>query len=473
MNEPAYLTYFRALCAIPHGSGQTRDVSDFCVAFAKAHGLDCAQDEYNNVVIRKPASEGYEDHPTVVLQGHLDMVCEKDADCPIDMTQEPLCLCFDGDKLYAKGTTLGGDDGIAVAYALAILADDSIEHPALEVLLTTDEEIGMIGANALDPALITGRTLINMDSEEEGILLAGCAGGAHILLRMPITREHCAGKRYSLRVTGLPGGHSGTEINMGHANADYVLADALRLLAKHEGFALLSMEGGTKDNAIPRQACAVFLLQDDDAFVAETLAALEIDEKKLYPADKDLRFIWQSETDDEADALDDVSTGRFLDLLAQLPNGVQAMSAYDASLVQTSLNLGILKIDKDSVQITISVRSSINAERDALLRVIESCADAARATAQVGGLYPGWEFKQDSRLRDVMCHAFETCYGKLPKVQTIHAGLECGLFCNMWEDLDCISMGPNMYDIHTPRESLSLASAARTWHYLLEVLKNL
>lgn len=459
------LYYFEELCAIPHGSRDTKRISDYCVRFAQERGLRYVQDEWNNVVIYKPASKGYEEHPTVILQGHLDMVCEKDADCDIDFSKDGLRLAHDGNYIFAEGTTLGGDDGIAVAYALAILASDTLKHPPIEAVFTVDEEIGMLGADAMDMSVLQGRILLNCDSEDEGILTVSCAGGATSCLKRPISREAAQGEIWRMGVRGLTGGHSGVEINKGRANANKVLANILAKLPVR----LISIDGGSKDNAIPRASEALVLAeQPEEAFAA---AAAEV--QKMLPATETaVEFVCEKAETDILPMTEEASAA-VLGLLKALPNGVQAMSEDIEGLVQTSLNLGILKTEADEVLMTFSVRSSVNTEKAALIASLREIGDSFGAAYSQSGEYPAWEYQKESRLRDTMVETYRALYGKEPVVEAIHAGLECGIFSDRLTGLDAVSFGPQMHDIHTSREKLDIGSVERTWDYLVAVLERL
>lgn len=465
--EPAsVMRYFEELCAIPHGSLDTKRISDYCVEFAKAHGLRYVQDASNNVVIYKAATQGYENHPTVILQGHLDMVCEKEADCDIDFATDGLRLCHDGAYIFAKGTTLGGDDGIAVAYALAVLASDDVKHPPLECVFTVDEEIGMLGADAMDMSVLNGRLLLNCDSEDEGILTVSCAGGARSDFKLPVQWETSCAKAWRLSVADLIGGHSGVEINAGRANANKVLAEILQKLPVR----LISVDGGSKDNAIPRHCVACVTTEAADLPERFEKAAQEA-KLTLPKSETEVRFT--CEPIEAERCMTAQASEAVISLLNDLPNGVRAMSAEINGLVQTSLNLGILETTGDYVRMAFSVRSSVNREKAELLETLRALAEKYGADYEESGHYPAWEYRKDSVLRQTMVDAFETLYGKKPVVEAIHAGLECGIFCDRLEGLDAVSFGPKMFDIHTTRERLDIASVQRTWEYLLAVLERL
>ena len=464
--------YFEEICAIPHGSRNTKAISDYLVAFAKEHNLKYIQDESNNVILFGPGTCGMEDHAPVILQGHMDMVCEKDASCPLDMAVDGLDLMHDDRYVYAKGTTLGGDDGIAVAYALAILEDNTIAHPPLEVIITVDEEIGMLGATAIDLSMLQGRTLVNLDSEEEGIFTVSCAGGATSVISLPVERKAVYGPCVRLTVDGLQGGHSGAEIHKNRANANKVMGEYLSRIQKLMPLCLTSFTGGSKDNAIPRSCQATVVAMGIGIERINDVAAqlqAEIREKFDEPEASIQAF------DVDAlggNSLTTAATSDVISLLCACPNGVQSYSQDMPGLVQTSLNLGIAKLG-DQFTATFSVRSSVNQEKEELIRKLRELTDFYNGTYTQSGTYPAWEFRKDSPLRDTMVRIYREMFGKEPQVLAIHAGLECGLLGDKLPGLDCVSIGPQMHDIHTSREKLEIASTERTWNFLLEVLKNL
>ncbi|MBO5976678.1 MAG: aminoacyl-histidine dipeptidase [Oscillospiraceae bacterium] len=468
--EPkSVMSIFETICSIPHGSGNTKALSDWCVDFAAKRGLEHYQDELNNVIIIKEATAGYENAKPVILQGHIDMVCQQEADLAKDMSKEGLDLAVDGDDIHAIGTTLGGDDGIAVAMALAILDTDDIPHPRLEVMLTVDEETGMYGAAGIDVSAIKGKTLINIDSEEEGIFTVSCAGGARANCFLPIVREYAEGEFVNVIISGLKGGHSGVEIDKGRANATILMGRFLSLLA-HGSFRILTLEGGSADNAIPlRCEAGLFGCADEIAKTAEIAEAIFKKEYRNTDAGVVIEVI---RADSPCrNALDAESTQRACDLLTLVPNGIQAMSSDIPGLVETSLNLGILKLGEDTLRASFALRSSVGSRKEAMKTTLKSVLRVLGGHVEITGDYPAWEYRAESPLRDLMTEVYIRQYGEQPEVLAIHAGLECGLLSAKIPDLDCVSIGPNMKDIHTTSERMSISSVQRVWKFVLEVLK--
>lgn len=462
--------YFERISAIPRGSGKTEIISDYCENFAKEKGLDYYRDEAGNVVIFKTGTNGRENEEPVILQGHLDMVCEKENDCNINFETEGLSLAVDGDFVYAEGTTLGGDDGIAVAMCLALLDSNDVSHPPIEAVFTVDEEIGMLGADVLDTSVLKGRRMINIDSENEGVLWVSCAGGARIDIELPVKREAASGNCCEITVGGLHGGHSGAEIHVGYANASVLMGRLLAKLSEKTKISVVRIDGGTKDNAITRECiCTVYSDENISGYLAETEAEFK---NEFSDTDPDL-FVAVKAVEDGCDAMCADSTKAVISMLNELPYGVMAMSKEIDGLVETSLNLGTLKTDADKVHFGYSVRSSKNDDREALLDRLVAIADKYSASNKITGRYPGWAFVKDSALQKVMAETYKEMYGRDMQVTAIHAGLECGLFCGKISGLDCVSLGPDLYDIHTPGEKLSISSAKRVWEYLLAVLAKL
>lgn len=465
--------FFAEICAIPHGSRNTKPISDYLVQFAQARHLKVRQDKLNNVIIWKDGTPGYEDHPPVILQGHMDMVCEKDPDCTINFLTDGLALTHDSENVFARGTTLGGDDGIAVAYSLALLDATDIPHPPLEVIITVDEEIGMLGAADIDLSDLKGRIMVNLDSEDEGILTVSCAGGARSTLKLPVTRSMVSGPCVIVEVGGLKGGHSGVEIDKNRCNASKALGLLLQRITETMPICLTSLAGGSQDNAIPRFCRATFVAMRLELSEITRLAqALQEEIRSTY--DEPDAVVTVSEADATGGlALSTELSKKAANLMCDLPNGILAWSQDIQGLVQTSLNLGIAKLLDDCLSLTFSVRSSVNDEKEALLAKLRRiAADYGCEYSQMGD-YPAWEYKKDSTLRVLMVDIFREMFGREPEVVAIHAGLECGILSEKLPGLDCVSFGPQMHDIHTSREKLNIASTARMWQYLTEILKRL
>lgn len=465
--------YFEQIAAIPHGSRNTKAISDYLVDFAKEHNLVWYQDENNNVVIVKEASAGYEAAEPIIIQGHMDMVCEKEKGVDIDFEKDGLKLYIDGDFLKAEGTTLGGDDGIAVAYALALLDSQEIAHPKLEVVITVDEEIGMLGADAIDLSMLTGHTMLNIDSEVEGSFLTGCAGGMAVNVTLPIKRVMQSGEKVALTITGLEGGHSGSEIDKEHGNANILMGRLLRALFEEIPFGIISLAGGLKDNAITRECVTELLVPRENVNLVKEIAdKLDIELKKEFmTADPSVCIEFEDLGKKEESILDFGSVSRVIFYLRSVPNGVQHMSQVMHGLVETSLNLGIMELKEDALHTVTSIRSSVGTRKADLLDRVTAIVELLGGEAEVEGDYPAWEYKQDSSLRPQIAKVYKQLYGKDPVFETIHAGLECGILSEKIKNLDCVSFGPDNFDIHTPKERLSISSTGRVWDFIVEFLR--
>lgn len=465
--------YFEEITKIPHGSGNVEQISDFLAAFAEERGLFHIQDAWKNVIIVKEATPGYEKEPAVILQGHMDMVAVKKPDCDIDMKKDGLRVAVEGDKIYAEGTSLGGDDGIAVAYALALLDSDSISHPKLEVIITVDEEVGMDGAREIDLSMLTGNRMVNLDSEDEGIFLTSCAGGARVKCDLKLETQRSSGITYEVTVGGLLGGHSGGEIDKERGNSNCLFGRLLRRLCEKMPVGLAELKGGLADNAIPRETVGTLVIDkaDSEKF-ASILDTVEKEiQSELSSKDPEV-FIKAKEKESAAvEGTTAESTRRAANFLSAVPNGVQAMSADMPGLVETSLNLGILEYADGELRAEFSVRSSVESAKNALIGRLFALTELAGGSNTVTGDYPGWKFRKDSPLREKMVRLYEEMYGTTPKVEAIHAGLECGILGSKISDLDCVSMGPDMRDIHTTEETLSISSTRRVWEYLVRLLE--
>lgn len=485
--------YFEQICRIPHPSYHCEAISNYLMDFAKAHGLEAYQDQFYNVIIIKEATAGKEELEPIMIQGHMDMVTVKDDGIRIDMQKEGLQLAIDGDYIYAKGTSLGGDDGIAIAYGLALLDDDTLSLPRIELVVTTEEEVGMEGATGIDLSVCRANRMLNLDSEDEGEFVIACAGGMRVHAdmeageKLPLTENELL---YCIEVGGLAGGHSGTEIIRHSANACKVIGSVLHgLWAMDCPFMMMDLEGGTKDNAIPIYAKALIAVSKERKDqIKANIDKLHEDFRKQYgatdpdgyvkcsevePADRnDMQSCLQN-TKKEILLFSKERTRQIIDLLCEVPNGVQSMCTEMPELPQTSLNLGIMKGEADGIHFDFSLRSSVSAEKKELCDKVCEIIDKYEGTYELGGDYPAWEYKADSALREHLVRVYEKQYGKLPEVLSIHAGLECGILASKKPGLDCVSVGPDILDIHTTRERLSISSVQRVWKFLVEALETL
>jgi len=466
--------YFEAICSIPHGSGNVSALVDYCVGFAKERGLSWFRDEANNLVIRKPASPGYEGSDVMILQGHTDMVCEKEAGLDFDFTKDAICPVINGDLIYAQGTTLGGDNGIAVAMCLALLDDDTLEHPPLEILFTSDEEIGMLGAFAFDCSNLKGHKLINLDSEYEGVLMCSCAGGLNAYSTLAVRRETKRLCRVSLSIDGLKSGHSGVEIDKGRANSNVLMARMLSGLAEKAQYQLVSLDGGPRETAIACKTSATLAVPagQADLLLRETEGWEKIFKKEYASTEPSLTVRANTEGEAEVSALTLESTRQAVKTILALPDGVQAMSMDMPGLVQTSVNFGVMTLREDELFFSNTIRSSVTSQKMWVLNKIKAVAALAGGKTEVSGNYPGWSFNPNSVVKDTILQAYQRLFGKEAKVDAVHAGIECGLFADSIEDLDCVSIGPEMADVHTPREHFSISSVQRTYELLKAVLKD-
>lgn len=468
------LGFFEEICEIPHGSKNEKALSDHLVAFAKQRKLEVIQDASNNVIIIKEATKGYENAEPIMLQGHMDMVCEKVKESNHDFTKDPLRLKLNGSILTADGTTLGADNGIAVAMEMALLDSSDIEHPRLECIFTTDEETGLFGAEAIDISMLKSRKLINLDSEEEGIFTVSCAGGITAQSSLPLSYETRSGEVFELKVSGLQGGHSGGEINKERLNANILMGRVLYELAKEVSFRIVTINGGNADNVITKE-CAATIVVPCGAQAKKVLSIIErihstvAHECKV--TDPAVEITAQPQGKQEVRAFDKDTTFRVYSILLIYPQGIYAMSMEIPGLVESSLNLGVLKTEEGSLRITAGIRSAVDSRIYFLADKVAGTAASFGGTTTFDGYYPGWEYKAESPLKDLMISVFKKQYGKEPVIEAIHAGLECGMFTQKVENLDCISIGPDLRDVHTPDESMDLDSVKRVWDFLLEVLK--
>lgn len=465
--------YFEKLCSVPHGSGNTKAISDMCVGFAKELGLRYRQEPCNNLIIWKDASPGYETSEPIILQGHIDMVCAKTDDCTKDMKTEGLDLRTDGQWVWADKTSLGADNGIAVAMILAIMADDTLPHPPLEAVFTVDEEVGMDGAFALDCSDLKSKRLLNLDSEIEGVFTVSCAGGMRADCLLPGKPETAAGMDgYTVTIAGLKGGHSGGDIHLGRGNANQLMGRVLySAMERFRGLRLAAVSGGQFDNVICSRCDATVALPaghgtDFEAFIREFDATLK---NEYAGCDDGVTVSCEAAAADTAVSAE--TTSVMLHTLLALPQGVQAMNVDFPGLVQTSLNLGVLRLAEDGLHITFSIRSCIASQKEMLAQRVHAIVEFAGGSVTERGKYPGWQYVRQSHFRDTVLEAYHDITGKDGIIEATHGGLECGLFIEKIPGLDAISMGPEMHDVHSVRERLNAASTERTYELLCEALK--
>lgn len=465
--------YFEEICAIPHGSRNTKAISDYLVDFAKKHDLEYYQDDSNNVVMIQNATEGYEAAEPIIIQGHMDMVCEKESGVTIDFEKDGLDLYVEDGFLKARGTTLGGDDGIAVAYALAILDSAEIAHPRLEVVITVDEEIGMLGAEVIDLSMLKGHKLLNIDSDVEGSFLTSCAGGMTAQADIPVAYQEQKGNGYSLKITGLFGGHSGSEIDKERANAVVLSGRVLKYISDRMDMEIVSLAGGLKDNAIPREVVTEVLVAEEDkkAFEDAITTITSILQKEYAATDAGLVIEMTDQGVKDAKILNYTSMSKVIFYLRNMPNGIQHMSKVMPGLVETSLNAGIMMLKEDTFMLVHSIRSSVSSRKEELKEKLEYLVGFLGGELEVSGDYPAWEYRAESSMRDLISEVYQDLYHKEPVFEAIHAGLECGILSGKIDDLDCVSFGPTNYDIHTPQERLDIASTERVWNLIVEFLK--
>lgn len=464
--------YFEEISAIPRGSGNTEKIKKYLIDFAVNHNLEYMEDDTGNVLIRKPAFKGYEKAEGVIIQGHMDMVCISRADKIVDFENEGIVVCTDGEKIWADGTSLGADNGIAMAYALAVLESDSIPHPDLEALFTTDEETGLLGASAFDVSLLSGTKLINIDSEIEGCLTVGCAGGLRCTASIKAETESSSGESMKISIKELSGGHSGIEIDKGRENSVKLLGRILFHLSDRFDFNISTINGGLRENAIPSEAETEIYINKlyADSFMTEFHRYTEELKKELKVTEPSLSVLLTGCKPHKEMFTRDF-TKKIIFLIYHCPNGIIKMNPLLQGNVQTSLNIGILSQDDSEITMKFSLRSSVAAEKEELKKKLKSFMEYLGAKVEFAAEYPAWEYRKDSVLRDTTIEAYKKIYRESPEITTLHAGLECGVFAGKNPKLDCISFGPDLKDVHSPDECMTVSSVSRTWRFLLEILK--
>lgn len=462
--------YFKEICTIPHGSGNMGAISDYCVKFAQANGLKAVCDDAKNVVIFKPATKGYENADPVILQGHIDMVCQKTENSTIDFEKDGLDVFTDGDFIKANGTTLGADNGIAVAMIMAILAGKNLQHPPLEAVFTTDEEIGMIGATELDTTILNGRKMINLDAEEAEILTVSCAGGSDLKIFLPVDKKTVHGTKIIFEIKDLKGGHSGVEIDKGRINANILTGRILSQAKKNTGFDIIRIDGGTKSNAIPYCCKAELAVENAQAFIECVNKCFAEVKKEISAREENCSLGLSVESEGDFEVLAPAVRDKLLCMLLVTPNGIVDMSAEIEGLVETSLNLGVMLTAADEIIMQYALRSNKKSALDFLEERLAAFAGFNGCGTDVSGRYEPWEFRENSSLQKLYEATFFERFGRKPQVVAIHAGLECAVFASKIEALDCIAIGPDMFDVHTVNEKLSISSTKATFGLLCDML---
>ena len=475
--EPkAVFEYFEEISNIPRGSGNEKEISDYLLNFGKRLGLESIQDEALNIIIKKPGTKGYENAPTVIIQGHMDMVCEKNNGIEHDFEEDPLKLRIVDDYIYATDTTLGADNGIAVAYAMAILASDDIPHPPIEVLITTDEETGMSGAMAINKEHIDGKILINLDNEEEGYLLVSCAGGIRSNATIDVNYQAINDKKLiKINISGLKGGHSGMDIIKERGNSNKILGRILKGLLREVKFNLVSLNGGSKNNAIPREAEAVIAINvNDENIVVDIINNWNtIISNELRAQDPGLKIEASIYSNNEGKEFTDECTSKVVNLLYLYPNGINTKSTEIEGLVESSTNLGVLTTVDNKVIFDSAIRSSVPSLKEEIVLRSKTIVELLGGDFSTTSDYPAWEYNPNSKIREICQNVHKEMYGKEAEIVAIHAGVECGLFNEKLGNLDMISFGPNLYDVHTPDEHMSISSVRNCYEYLKAILKEI
>ena len=463
--------YFEEISKIPRDSYKEKEISDYLVKFGKEHNLECYQDEVYNVVLRKKASAGYENAPGVILQGHMDMVCEKTEDSDHDFTKDPIDLIVDGNYLRANKTTLGADNGIAVAMMLAIAENDKLQHGPLEFLITTSEEIDLGGAMALKPGVLKGEMLINLDSEDEGILTVGSAGGENIDVLLPLKRTKMEKEFvYKIKLQGFAGGHSGAEIHKGRENSNKAMNKILKTLNEKADIYMVSISGGSKDNAIPRVAEAVIASSEN---IKETIEKVLKEVKEFYIKKEPQTELFFEELSPVNEVMEKEVLTKYIGLIDEIPTGVNSYMKEYPEIVESSDNLAIVTTEENIIRIATSMRSSEPHVLDEIKEKIVKIAEKYNAGYEFSAKYPEWKYRPISALRDKAVEVWKKLFGKDMKVEVIHAGLECGAIYHNYPNIDFVSLGPDMRDVHTPEEYLDIASTERVYDYVVELLKAL
>jgi dipeptidase D len=469
--------HFAEFLKIPHCSGNEKALGDYIIAFAESKGLECKRDDVGNVVISKPGSPGHEDSEGVILQGHLDMVCEKNSDVSHDFSKDAINAKMEGEWIQAEGTTLGADNGVGACAALAIVEDDTLVHPPIECLFTVDEETGLTGATKIQPGFLKGKKLLNLDSEDEGEFTIGCAGGADTLISLPLQNEDInSGDAFTIKLSGFRGGHSGIDINQGRANAIKLLARILwQVSSARVPFRLVSIEGGNLRNAIPREAWATVILEPSDQgrFSDLSQEAFEKIKAEYAAVEKEAAFSSEKQSDSPTTALTQDSQHKLINLLFTLPHGVISMHPEMEGLVETSTNLAVIRTHDANAEIICSTRSSVASALQATRDILVAVGSLVDADVVLEEGYPGWTPNLQSPLLQTMKDIYKKTFDKEAHVAAVHAGLECGIIGEKFPGMDMISFGPTIEHPHSPDERVHVGSVEKFWTFLTNVLSEL
>lgn len=474
MSIERILSNFEKISSIPRGSKNETGIRNWLITWAAEHDFISRTDAAGNLVIQVPASAGHENRPTLILQGHMDMVCQKIPGSAHDFTKDPIRLIRDGDWIRADGTTLGADNGIAIALMMSLVEDETVKHPPLELLLTVEEEAGMVGADTLEPALLSGKTLINLDSETEGVFTVGCAGGGNVYITLPVTWELAERKTiFTVKVSGLQGGHSGEDINKFRANANKQLARILDRLDQHAPIQLVKLKGGSARNAIPREAEAVFVCAKElSEQCKQNYAAIQAAiQGELAQTEIGLLLSLEEINSDPVRVISRAETQAAIGLLMALPNGVSAMFADMPAFVETSNNIGVMELKEDGLSVVSTNRSAVFTRLEEITRRVESIAWLAGAKTERTKLFRPWQPNMESSLLKKCIKTYRAALEEDPKIEVSHGGLECGILSDRCGGLETISMGPTIRDLHSPDERLWIPSLAKVWIFFKTFLE--
>ncbi|TDT72237.1 dipeptidase D [Hypnocyclicus thermotrophus] len=473
LNEKIFY-YFNEISKIPRGSKNEIEIANYLEDFAKKRNLEVYKDKFNNILIKKEATSGYENIPSIVIQGHTDMVCEKNQNTVHDFSKDPIKLQVDGNFIKASGTTLGADNGIAVAYALALLDSNNLKHPKLEIFLTSDEEQGMGGASNFNYSKLESKIMLNIDTEEEGEFYVSCAGGARGIFTIPLTyKSNNYSNIFHIKIRGLIGGHSGMDIIKERANANKLLGRILNELNSNFDLALVKIWGGSKDNAIPRESDAIIATNSDFNELNNVINNLnQMFNKEYLGIEENIKLTIEVLNENIKKIISKEISNKIINLLFLHFNGIESMSKNINNLVESSLNLGVIESHKDKILFKSAIRSSVLTRKTLIIQKLYSLAKILNISFKSNADYPAWEYKKDSKIREICIKEYKKFANTEPKIKAVHAGLECGIISEKINNIDIISFGPNIFGAHTPEEKLDIKSTRRIYNFLIQLLEN-